>query len=137
MESTGTPMSTTSALCLAISTGNGTAAALIHLADFSSLPKHTLAVKQITDKPHKFGGCLVAAGLPSGSSVFGQYCSIVDISDIAPLCHIGERWVKRTVHIGRQTFGMGQNGSSFNSVRFRQIADKINKIIRPHTGSAG
>lgn len=88
--------------------GDGTAAALVDLAQFPDLPGNFFFVEDAADLGHEFGVGIVAAGLAAGAGVFAQADTVAELGRILFFIGVGKDRVKGGADVGRQDFAVAQ-----------------------------
>ncbi len=82
--------------------GDGTAAALVHLAQLAQLPDHFLLCKEPAQIGHQLGGSVTGAGLATGAGELADAHAVVDFGLAALLGHIGVQGIVGVADIGRE-----------------------------------
>ena len=98
------PQSTTSAAPISHHEGNGSAAALVHLAQFANLPRYTAIIKDLTDFLDEFAVGVIAAGFTASPRVFGQGKAIAAERRIIFLRYFREHGIKAAIDVAREAF---------------------------------
>ena len=85
--------------------GNGAAAALVHLAQLSGLPDDAVVVEQTADAAHDLAGGVRAAALAPGAGVLAQGDAIVDLGVVALVAGLGVDGVEGVGNVAAQAEG--------------------------------